>query len=155
MSNYKEELENLKAAVAELEAKIAEEQKPKKWELSAMGYYLNGDFSVDRGPDVSVRYIASGMTRESREKAEQLSKELRVIARAIAYRDEFAPDMPKIELGGEIYHKYKDYKSVHYDGHNNEWRAYGYVYPIIGAVYFPSDVAKELCRKLNSGEVEF
>lgn len=63
----------------------------------------------------------------------------------LAYREEFAPGYVVPEIGVESWAVWRDCDA---------WSCGRYISSrVIGAVYMPEDVARELCRKLNSGEV--
>jgi len=89
----------------------------------------------------------SGMLRGTYGQAERAAKKMRTFNRLLAYVDEFDPD-----------YQFDYHKSNHYIEYCSGVRKYfagctDCDYEKLGIVYMSREVAKELCRKLNSGEV--
>ena len=156
MSNpYQVELDALKQKVAELENKIAEDNKPKvvPWEPKKEGHYLiRSDLSVVRTNCEKQYYdyeILGSFCRTTENKANSAAKAIASYAKLLAYKDEFAseyePDWEEANTG-----KY----FITYDEFRSTWRWSSSTYlrnPM--TIYFPQDIAVALVKKLTSGEV--
>lgn len=90
--------------------------------------------------------VEAGLLRETQERAERASVELRRYSRLLAYRDEFAPDYVIPEEGKQTYVLNCTKGTWHF-------RA-SVVGRFATEVCFPEGVARRLADKLNSGEVE-
>ena len=88
----------------------------------------------------------AGLVRETKEQAESAAKKMRAFNRLLAYVDEFDPDY-NYRKGISNYYIYYYHGSGRYEYH------YSKETQTLGAVYMSKEVARELCRKLNSGEV--
>lgn len=143
------ELESkIKSLQAELV--IAKEQldaMPKKWE--PRGYWcVDVDGKVDQCSD--GEFSDFGNSFQSQEQAEKAAKVMRPRNRLLASVLEFAPDWEPDWSNSE------NRCCVYFD-HKREIYYYNYdvtLEELLGAFYMPVDIAEELCRKLNSGEVE-
>lgn len=122
-------------------------KKLERWEPQD-GYYLvdhEGE-AIDTLPSTSSTNF--GLVYKTMEAAEKARDKMRKHNRLLAYVDESDPTLDlKFKDYGENYyicygHKTKTYSSV-----------FSQIYEVMGAVYMSKEVAEELCRKLNSGEV--
>lgn len=150
MSNSKlQKIEEMKKKLAELEAEIrAEENKLKQWEPVGGSYYVSGSGQVARAPSVDESRMF-GTERPTEDQATKARDEMRVFNRLLAYRDEFEPDFVP-DWNNDCWDKF-------YVSYSYPLRAWRVVSArdnrILGVVYFSKEVAAELARKLNSGEV--
>ena len=118
----------------------------KSWEPKGGEFAILSDGSVIHSKSGNGQRLF-GSERESRKLAERASKEMRFHNLLLAYRDEhcqeYEPDW------SEDSRKW----AVQYDHRNNRWELFynNHLQPA-GCVYFPKDVAEELCRKLNNNE---
>lgn len=147
---YEPEIAALKQKITELEAKIAADNKPEivPWVPKGGQYWISGESLVEAYPtrDAPKEYILASTVRDNKQQAEKAAAEIRKFSRLLAYRDEFAPDYKpyfecddgkaKIIFVSGKYYMLKDIFSQN-----------------VATVYFPEDVAIELVKKLNSGEV--
>lgn len=142
------ELESLKIARQAIDEKITllelqQEQIIKKWEPKGGPFWINSYCHVqETKTDVKTR--ESGTERGTKEQAEKAAIEMRKFKRLLAYRDEFAPGY---EFKQGDYNYFIGYNEKEY---TIEW-SLNY---LISVVYMTEQVAKELCKKLNSGDVE-
>lgn len=129
--------------VAKMDEQIAELEKPKPWEPKGGDWCVFVDGKVLEG-DSEPLVSLFGMERPTKEQAEQAAVAMRRFNRLLAYRDEFAAGYI-FQYGGSNYYIYANDQvwcagSVSINIHPTD-------------VYFPKDVADDLCRKLNSGAV--
>lgn len=132
-------------------------KKVEKWEPNAGIYSIemgddypvkvtDTDYPNDRLSEIEPMYREAGLLRKTEEQAERAAKKMRTFNRLLAYVDEFDP-----------YFKFTDHSLNYYISRHHESNIYEYnnisTDEIIGVVYMSQEVAKELCRKLNSGEV--
>jgi hypothetical protein len=142
----------LKQQIEEMEEKLEEMRseldKVEKWEPEGGKYFILGDGGITETATI-FEYRVFGTERKTREAAEKARNEMRVFNRLLAYRDEFAPGYEP-----DMYDFNHHTWFVYYNKHEMEFRAYNnYTNIDVGKVYMPEAVAKELVRKLNSGEV--
>ena len=135
-----------------------EAPKPVKWEPNRVdvgnSYYamdrLHDIFnSVEDGDNVDAHYSDRGNYFHSQQEGRDAAKQVRQLLRLRAYVREFAPGW---EPNWESSTEQKAY--VIYDFVEKLWclkHSYRWNSPII--VYMPSNVAQDLVKKLNSGEV--
>lgn len=91
----------------------------------------------------------NGCTYKTLKLAEKAAKAMRAHNRLLAYVAEFAPDWEP-DWGNERQLK----AEVMFNSLHGEWVIENWVYcSSPSVVYMPEHVAKELCDKLNSGEV--
>jgi len=119
------------------------EQKPKQWEPKKGEWFVGSSGKVYQNTTLNNTKLF-GMERQTKEAAEKAAVSMRRFNRLLAYRDEFAPDYV-FQVGGRNHYFFTSGKYWKTEIHG-ECR-------LLGVVYFPEDVALELCRKLNSGEV--
>lgn len=141
-----EEMERSKLA---LKAEVAQEAKQKQWEPEG-GEFLchHTGFIVDLNEDDFASKI-NGCAYKTEMQAEKAAAAMRTHNRLLAYVAEFAPDWEPDWSDRRMIKCH-----VFFDYTRNEWAydlAYSGIYAC--AVYMPQNVAIELCRKLNSGEV--
>jgi hypothetical protein len=149
---YEKELTELKQKVAELENKIAQDNKPKSvcWDPKGNLYRITSKGSVERSllGLAHDEYVLAGAVRDNKQQAEKATAAIRKYVRLLAYKDEFAPDYnPDFTSTAYKYYVYLDVPNTVYCVSNCKYT------PAIGNVYMPEEVANELARKLNSGEV--
>lgn len=148
MNDLQKELQDLKAKIAELEARIAAEPVA-KWQPKG------GDFFVGVGGSVSMydsRVFTKefGMERETREQAQRAAKEMRRFNRLLALRDELyvGKDVNWLNDKEEKY-------SLYYSHEKGKWELDWNVTNESIQPYFTSlESAEKACDMLNSGEVE-
>lgn len=146
--------QQLQQEIAELQKQLEEKQKalsamPDKWEPKGGGFTIDLDGMVEQFSR-SSKCAEFGIEYATREQAEKSAKAMRAHNRLLAYVAEFAPDWD--ERWFDIEH-IKCF--VYYDNGQQKWyyaRAFSDAYAC--TVYMPREVAVELCKKLNSGEVE-
>ena len=151
MRNYETEIAWLKQQLAELEAKIAEDYKPKivRWNPKNCNFWLGGALSISENTcAIPVGYSEAGFGRPTRAQAEAAAVDIRKYARLLAYKDEFAPEYePNWTDDGKI--KFR----IAYCHSQKLWAYESSVTAENITVYFPKEVAASLVGKLNSGEV--
>ncbi len=147
----KEFEEFYKAKEAEFRAKMLEEFNASKvkgsWEPVGGDYYVDVDGSVDKC-DSSDACKAFGHERATYKLAEKAAAKMRVFNRALTFVDE--------ACGGYDHDPKKDNYKVSYCTDYLEYFAdveCEEIYRSIGTIYMPKEVAEELAKKLNSGEV--
>lgn len=135
--------------VAKIDEQIAElekpkpKPKPKQWEPKAGSWCVFADGRVLDGE--SDRLVRSfGVERETKELAEQAAVAMRRFNRLLAYRDEFASGYI-FQYGGVNCYVFARDQTWGVGSHTKNQSP--------AEVYFPEQVALELCCKLNSGEV--
>jgi hypothetical protein len=148
MNKEQNKIDILKDVIRSIEQQIknleAESNKPKKWNP------VGGDWYIDSTGTVlcmssTIECCIFGHERSSEELAIRAGAEMRQFNRLLAYRDEFVPSVDehcdwyvtyhKVDQTWEAYRLYSD------NSHH-------------GRVLFPHQVAIDLVKKLNSGEVE-
>ena len=123
-----------------------EAPKPKKWEPKGGDWTIhgNGDLLECADPE----YTENGHAYDTKEAAEWAAAKIRKYARQLAYVHEHAPGYVVPPIGEEAWFVYENRVGdffVSSDIHARD----------ISTVYMPREVAQDLARKLNSGEVEF
>ena len=153
MNDLQKELQDLKAKVAELEARIVAEpekkwkSKPaKKWEPKGGASWVNGtgeiipSFSED-----NARLF--GTERETKEQAERAAVEMRRFNRLLALRDELCGEIDESPYCLKYY--------VYFIKQQRMWRwAEGLSVVYITPHFTSEESAQKACDMLNSGEVE-
>lgn len=101
---------------------------------------------LEAGEAVTVeREVAVWSPRESFLRHARHAKETNATLSLLAYREEFAPGYVVPESGCSAWFLARE---------GRDWKVCNtYGFRPVGLVYMPEDVCKELCRKLNSGEV--
>ena len=144
--------QQLQQEIAELQKQLEEKQKalsamPVKWELEGGEWYIMSSGMVDC-TGVPAQIVASfGMEYATREQAEKAAKAMRAHNRLLAYVAEFAPDY-EYDCGGMNWTVWQCAESLNWD---INWYS---TIKVVGCVYMPEHIAKELAAKLNSGEVQ-
>ena len=143
--------QQLQQEIAELQKQLEEKQKalaatPERWEPKGGEWWINYNGIVETAE--STRAARNfGAEYATREQAEKAAKAMRAHNRLLAYVAEFAPDY-KFVIGSKNYFIYFDIEA-------RDWiLSYSHFHNALGVSYMPERVAIELCRKLNSGEVE-
>ncbi len=139
------ELKLLESGAAAIREQLA--AMPKQWEPEGGRYFIRASGNVGN-EESTTECKMFGAERKTREAAERAAIEMRKFNRLLAYRDEFAPGYePDWNDETEKTYVFQDRTSGKYQV------AVNIMCQTLGAVYMPFDVALELCRKLNSGEV--
>lgn len=142
--------QQLQQEIEALQKQLEEKQKalaamPEKWEPK-------GGWCIDVGGDILTcdegLFADFGNCFRSYEQAEKAAKAMRAHNRLLAYVAEFAPDWCA-DWDDATQRK----SAVAFTGERCEYWDYVTARPL-GAVIMPTQLAKELCRKLNTGEVE-
>lgn len=144
--NSIEQLEALKKQVIELQEKLNKLTWKDKWDPKGGGFTIVFTGNVfEYGSDDDSRLF--GTERETKELAEKAAVKMRQFNRLLAYHDEFCPDY-EFKEGNDNYF-------IYLSSTNNTWCYSDYSTIKIGTeIYFPKNIAIELVKKLNSGEVE-
>lgn len=150
MKNLQEELQELKAKVADLESRILFPNEPvAKWQPEGGDWVIDIDGCIMES--VSDELIISfGVVRQTKEQAERACVEMRRFNRLLALRDELCGDeVVNWENGEEKHYLY------HWNGDTPKWKIGIDTYSRVETPYFTNyDLAKKACDMLNSGEVE-
>lgn len=150
MLTLRQKIEEMKKKLAELEAEIrAEENKLKQWEPVGGSYYICGSGEVAEAPS-DGQCLMFGTERPTEEQAIQARNEMRVFNRLLAYRDEFDPEFVP-DWNNGCWDKFYVYYA--YGPHGTWSTASARDNHVLGVVYMSKEVAEDLARKLNSGEV--
>ena len=140
------ELKLLESGASAIREQLA--AMPKQWEPEGGRFSINKDCNCVFESISSPGWRESGLERKTREAAERAAIEMRKFNRLLAYRDEFAPGYePDWNDETEKTYVFQDRASGKYQVADN------IMCQTLCAVYVPFDVALELRRKLNSGEV--
>jgi hypothetical protein len=157
MEKFKEQEMSNKAELERI-TKMEEELAEMKVRLSAVDKWEpnDGEFiiGIDGGvmaKDIgfAINALAFGLVYKTPSEAAKAAKAMRTHNRLLAYVAEHAPGYEAdFSTGGEDnYYVYFRHLHKRYEvGCNSS-------HEVAGVVYMPEDVAKELARKLNSGEV--
>lgn len=147
--------QQLQQEIEALQKQLEEKQKalaamPEKWEPKGGDFFVGSRGEIHDGAPYSDDASESfGLVYATREQAEKAAKAMRAHNRLLAYVAEFAPDWePDWSKGESKFYVYFDCIKMDYKYHYNTFTK------DIGVVCMPENVAIELCRKLNSGEVE-
>ena len=149
MNDLQKELQDLKAKVADLEARVVAKRAVKKWTPEG------GDFFVGAGGSVSMydsRVFTKefGLERKTREQAERAAVEMRRFNRLLAIRDELCGD----KVVNWMNHKEEKY-SLYYSHEVGRWELdWNVTYESIMPYFTSLESAERACDMLNSGEVE-
>lgn len=149
----KEELEELlnrksgEIIFGNLDVKV--KKKAEQWEPKGGEYYVTPAaevYTVSREYAIYNKMSQSGTVFKSFSQAESAAKKMRTFNRLLAYVDEFDPEyefnIDKTNFYIELNHAKTEYQVEK-----------TYCYENLSTVYMSKEVAKELCRKLNSGDV--
>jgi len=140
---HNERLEELRKQHAELTKEIDKLEAVKVWEPEGGEYYILGSGEV--------RYYEShnaiklfGTERKTRKAAEKARDKMRVFNRLLAYVDEACGGYEFVVDGDNYYIELNNGVYI---------MDFDVNFMKVGAIYMPEQVAIELCKKLNSGEV--
>jgi hypothetical protein len=141
------QLKQQKAEIEEQIKLIEQEKLNKKWEPVGGEYCVFSDGDV-ANCDLTIKdYRLFGTERPTQEQAEKARDKMRVFNRLLAYHDEFCADYEFIDGQHNYY--------IYYNNDANKYlTSFNTRDIVIGFVFFPEYIAKELVEKLNSGEVE-
>ena len=147
--NKLQRIEEMERQLAALKAEVAQEAKPKQWRPQAGGFYVDDSGFVAEAVSHLINSQDFGTERKTREAAKKAAAAMRTHNRLLAYVAEFAPDWEP-----DWSNEYQLKTEVVFDSHHGEWVIENSVdCSSPSVVYMPEHVAKELCDKLNSGEV--
>ena len=154
MNTLQKQIEEMKQKLAELESLVHNQQeKPnvKQWQPVGGEWWVDTTGDVSEAPS-SEEHRQFGTERPTEEQAEKARDEMRVYHRLLAYVHEHAPDYVYDKDADNYYieNNLDEDEGVGFDYYRTD---YDCNYKRVGLVYMPEDVAEELCRKLNSGEV--
>ncbi|MBK2126251.1 hypothetical protein [Fangia hongkongensis] len=122
----------------------------KNWEPRGGAYQIGSDGLTFYGYKDNPEVCDFGMSRRTKENATKAAKKMRTFNRLLAYVDEFDPDFEFKHVENDVEHNWL----VFFDQNENKYDCYYYPEKFLGAVFMSKEVARELCRKLNSGDVE-
>ena len=150
VNTLQKQIEEMKQRIAEMEALVSNQQEKvevKQWQPIGGEWWVDSEGDVLAGMSIDeTRQF--GMERPTKEQAEKARDEMRVYHRLLAYVHEHAPDYEYNPDDDNYYIENNLDEGVGY--YRIDWDCN---YKRVGLVYMPEDVAEELCRKLNSGEV--
>lgn len=140
LKETEEQLKQLKESIAQM--------PEDKWEPQGGDWVVVGGLIHNCGSE-DPRVTTFGCTYDTLDKAAKAKDMMRLHNRMIAYKMEFCPDWEP-DWGDNITPKYyiffnhytECYEHSSYAGLNT-----------LGTVFLPEQIAEELCKKLNSGEV--
>ena len=119
-----------------------------RWEPQSGEWYVETSGKVSMGWSIK-RTQFFGVERQTEEEAEYAARQMRIHNRLLAYVAEFDKDW-KADWTNADQGKY----FVEFNPVTNEYYTNKRIYSrTIGQVYMSKECVKELCRKLNSGEV--
>lgn len=143
--NLEQNIERMEEELQEMREKL-QASKVSEWEPEGGKWYISGEGELFNGVSTRACRIF-GTERKTKELAQKARDKMRVFKRLLAYVDE-ACGGHDFKLNTENYH-------IYYSHSDGVWRTwYGKSSEGLGTVYMPEHVAKELCEKLNSGEVK-
>lgn len=145
--------QQLQQEIEELQKQLEEKQKdlssiPDKWEPKGGKFWISSEGVITVSKS-SLECAQFGSEYATQEQAEKAAKAMRAHNRLLAYVAEFAPSFEFDPLN-----KTDDEPACIKVGEGGLFEPEVNIYKRLGTVYMPLDVAYELCRKLNSGEVE-
>jgi len=143
MKKREQRLEELRKQREELTKEIEQLESIKVWEPEGGDYYVrdNGDV-LDCPTDSGTKLF--GTERKTREQAEKARDKMRVFNRLLAYVDEACGGYDFVMDGDNYYIELNNGVYI---------MDFDVNFMKVGAIYMPEQVAIELCKKLNSGEV--
>ena len=137
-------IEELQQKINELQAEL-DRLKTTKWEPEKGGYFVcaEGDVMTARSTSRASEF---GTERKTRELAKAAAAKMRRFNRLLAYVDEVC--------GGYEWVKGESNCYIYFDDNSKpQVSSQKYVFNP-STVYMPHEVALELCKKMESGEVE-
>lgn len=148
--NKLELAEQLEAAAKVLRAEVEQEHKEnlppvKQWNPLSGEYWIDCDGMVMDGRNGNLAIRNFGVERQTEAQAERACTKMRQFNRLLAYVDEYAPNY-EFQMGKNNWYIYVKPCGKYVEGLEES-------YPDLCTIYMPEDQAKELCLKLNSGEV--
>lgn len=149
--NKLQRIEEMEKQLAALRAEVEVEGQPKnsvqQWEPVGGDWFIGSYGQVSQG-ETDDEFREFGTERPTKKQAEKALDEMRVFNRSLAYRDEFDPEF---EFKSGEWNYYID-MDVEADSEKYTVDC-DRTFKRVGLVYMSEQVAEELCRKLNSGEV--
>lgn len=123
-------------------------KKVEQWEPKGGEYYITCDGFIEKTTisDSNLNKNLFGNLFSTKSQAERAARNMRTFNRLLAYVDEFDPEY-EWRCGEANY-----YIIVDSNTNKFEYDYDAFLYKT-GMVYMSQEVAQELCRKLNSGEV--
>lgn len=144
--NKIQRIEEMEKQLSALKAEVEQESKVKVWEPVGR-FIITGNGELAKGEDEN--YDKFGMSRISNAQAIKAIEPMRIRNRLAAYVDEFAPDYKPDWENFSMHDHF-----VFYDLKNKNYNvAYSAFNKNLGLTYMPEKVARELVKKLESGEV--
>lgn len=145
--NKLQRIEEMEKQLAALRAEVEQEAKPEQWEPRGGDWYYSSFGAKHHETTQGCRDF--GIERQTKEQAEADYKLSRAYNRLLAYKAEFEPDFVPVWDDG-CWNKFFVYYL------QGEWCvSSARNIRMLGVVYFSKEVAEELARRLNSGEVVF
>lgn len=143
--NKLQRIEEMEKQLAALRAEVGQEAKAKRWEPKGGDWYYSSRGAIQWKTENTARLF--GIERQTTEQAEADYKLARAYNRLLAYKAEFDADFVPDWDNGEWdkYYLFSEDGVWHF---SNTLKC-----PMLCAVYFSEQAAKDLCDKLNSGEV--
>lgn len=145
--NKLQRIEEMEKQLAALRAEVEQEAKSKRWEPKGGDWYYSSLGAKHHETTQGCRDF--GIERQTKEQAEADYKLARAYNRLLAYKAEFDADF--VPDWGNIKQEkccvYFDHDSKRFDCLTH------LVWQTLMVVYFSEQAAKDLCNKLNSGEV--
>lgn len=149
--------QQLQKEIEALQKQLEEKQKalaamPEKWEPKGGDYWVNSWGQICFAEGISSKENRDfGAEHATREQAEKAAKAMRAHNRLLAYVSEVVPEYNPNWKDGLEEKAYVAKSNADF----GEWTVFVHgIYKAAGVVYMPVNAARELCRKLNSGEVE-
>ena len=147
MNDSQKEIDLLKARIDELESRISDEPVA-KWQPKCGNFYIRGDGYVVE-VDSTNKAKVFGTERDTYEKAERASVEMRRFNRLLALRDELCGD-ESVDWNTKT-----EKFIVYFSHHKGRWHCSRYEDRQDVAVHFVDlESAQKACDMLNSGKVE-
>lgn len=150
MNDLQQEIDSLKAKIADLESRIVAEPVA-KWQPKGGDWFIRGDGCVVE-VDSTNKSKVFGTERATQEQAERAAVEMRRFNRLLALRDELCGDEVVVDWEDIDFRKY--YLFFNYD--NGKWVSTydDTCYETITHYFTSKESAQKACDMLNSGEVE-
>lgn len=147
MNDLQKELQDLKAKVADLEARISFPAEPVKlWQPKGGDWWIKGTGKVGESYTTDGPRLF-GAERETKEQAQRAAVEMRRFNRLLALRDELCGEIDESSYCLKYY--------VYFIKQQRMWRwAEGLSVVYITPHFTSEESAQKACDMLNSGEVE-
>lgn len=145
--NKLQRIEEMEKQLAALRAEVEREEKPKQWDPKGGEWYYASNGAMTGVTNKKTRDY--GIERQTKEQAEADYELARAYNRLLAYKAEFDADFVPDwdDEGQKKFCVYMDHRSQRFEYFYND------SHYTLTAVYFSEQAAKELCDKLNTGEV--